>query len=98
MSLADEMRTLSEKAGNSKADAAFASVMEIIKGAAERGRREIVWAPYIHNYKELGYDDGYISDREEELLKEKLENSGFRIVQPNRISAGVRQTTKYIQW
>lgn len=99
MSLAEEMREIAEKAaGNSVVDAAYATVMEMIKVAAESGKREIVWDPYIRNYIELGFDSRYLCARDKELLKEKLENDGFKIVKPMRYSGGVLQTTEYIQW
>ena len=99
MSLAEEMREIAEKAaGNSVVDAAYATVMEKIKVAAESGKREIVWDPYIRNYIELGFDSRYLCERDKELLKEKLEHDGFKIVKPMRYSGGVLQTTEYIQW
>ena len=98
MSLADEMRAISAQAGNGKVEAAYATVMDSIKKAAEEGRREIVWSPYIRDHRKYGYDSMYITDREKELLRDKLEREGFRIVQPHRVSGGIVQLTKYIQW
>ena len=98
MGLADEMRRISNNAGHSAVDAAYACAIKEIKEAAEAGKREIVWSPHILNYRELGFEDMYISDRDKELLRERLEREGFRIVQPGRYSGGVLQTTKYIQW
>lgn len=98
MSLADEMRTISKKAGNSPTEAAYAYTIKAIKEAAEKGKREIVWDPSVPNYRELGFDSRWLSERNKELLKEKLENDGFRIVKPYRVSCGVTQLTEYIQW
>lgn len=98
MSLADEMRAISNNAGKSPVDAAYACAINEIQEAAKEGKREIVWSPHILNYKELGFDSMWISDRDTELLKERLESEGFRIVQPMRYSCGVMQLTKYVQW
>lgn len=98
MSLADEMRTISKNAGNSPVDAAYACAIKEIKEAAEKGKREIVWSPHILNWRELGFDDMYLSERDQELLKEKLKREGFKIVKPYRVSGGVTQLTEYVQW
>ena len=98
MSLADEMRTISENAGNSPVDAAYACAIKEIKEAAEKGKREIVWSPHILNYRELGFDSMWISERDQELLKEKLKREGFRVVMPHRVIGGVTQLTEYVQW
>lgn len=98
MSLADEMRTISQNAGNSPVDAAYACTIKEIKEAAEKGKREIVWDPHIPNYRDLGFDSMWPSERDKELLKEKLEREGFRIVKPFRVSGGVTQLTEYVQW
>jgi hypothetical protein len=98
MNIAEEMRIIAENAGKSAVDSAYATVIDKIKVAAESGKREIVWDPYIKNYTELGFDSRYLCERDKELLKEKLERDGFKIVCPMRISGGVLQTTEYIQW
>lgn len=98
MNMAEEMRRLAENAGKSAVDAAYATMMKKIKEAAQEGKREIVWHPYISNYKELGFESCYLSARDKELLREKIERDGFRVVLPHRYSGGVLQVTEYVQW
>lgn len=98
MSLAEEMRNISANAGKSPVDAAYACVIKEIKEAAEHGKREIVWSPCIRNWRELGFDNMYLSDRDKELLKDKLREEGFKVVKPYRVIGGVTQFTEYVQW
>ena len=99
MGLADEMRRISENADKGVVEDAYNVIIKRIKEASEEGRREIVWSPAVSNPEKFGMKYVWeISERDKELLKEKLEREGFRIVQPGRYSGGVLQTTKYVQW
>ena len=99
MGLADEMRRISENADKGVVEDAYNVIIRRIKEASEEGLREIVWSPAVSNPEKFGMKYVWeISSRDRELLKEKLEQEGFRIVQPGRYSGGVRQVTKYIQW
>lgn len=99
MSLADEMRGISQAQGKGIVEDAYQVALRRIKEAAEEGKREIVWSPAVSDPKKFGLKYAFeISDREEELLKERLEREGFRIVCPHRVIGGVVQRTEYIQW
>ena len=99
MSLADEMRRISENADKGIVEDAYNVIIKRIKEASEEGRREIVWSPTVSDPKKFGLKYNFcISERDKELLRDKLEREGFRIVCPHRVSCGVVQLTEYIQW
>lgn len=99
MSLADEMRGISQAQGGGIVEDAYQVALKRIRKAAEEGKQEIVWSPSVSDPKKFGLDYAFsLSDRDKELLKERLERDGFRVVCPHRISAGVIQRTEYIQW
>ena len=99
MSLADEMRGISQAHNNGIVEDAYQVALKRIRLATDEGLREIVWSPAVSDPKKFGLKYAFdISDRDKELLKERLERDGFRILCPYRTSGGVVQRTEYIQW
>ena len=99
MNIAEEMKVLSQERNKGIVDDAYYEALRRIREAAEEGKREIVWSPAVSDPKKFGMKYAFeISDRDKELLKERLEREGFKIVCPHRVSGGVLQRTEYIQW
>lgn len=97
MSIADEMRNISKENCTDYVQDAYEYSLKWIKHYASEGKRENVFSPYSPK-KNADTGNGYLSERDKELLRERLRADGFTVCVPHRYSGGVLQITEYIQW
>ena len=97
MSIADEMRNISNQNGIDYVQDAYEYSLKWVKHYASEGERESVFSPYSPK-KDADTGYGYLSARDKELLRDRLRADGFTVCVPHRYSGGVLQRTEYIQW
>ena len=93
MSLADEMRTVSNNAANNNnyVSEHFEQAKKLIQEAAAEGKRYLCFYDFCHPC-----NDGYNKDNEQMLIS-KLKQNGFDIKQKWQIFGG-NQISPYVVW
>ena len=93
MSLADEMRTVTNVAVNTDVvmQRYWDKTMEVIRGAAMKGNSYVCFYDCCHPC-----DKDYSKDAEQKLIT-KLRQNGFKVTEKWRIFGG-NQITPYIVW